>query len=97
MGLLATITLEVVNFRAYALLLVVLPYFNYTLEVVFSESVRHRLRFCLDHLNYVKMASFQFYIHLGKQKISVDGDDCDSVVGQKFSGGKGDGETLCLS
>jgi hypothetical protein len=33
-----------------------LQFFNSNLEVVFYEGVQHRLRFCLDHFNCVKMA-----------------------------------------
>jgi hypothetical protein len=35
---------------------------------VFCEGVQHRLRFCLDHLNCVKMTAFQFYFRSGKQR-----------------------------
>jgi hypothetical protein len=43
-------------------------FFKYMLEVVFCEGVRHRRRFCLDHLICAKMADFQFYLQLGKQR-----------------------------
>jgi hypothetical protein len=36
--------------------------------VVFGGGVEHRLRFCLDHLNCVKMATFQFYLQSKKQR-----------------------------
>jgi hypothetical protein len=35
---------------------------------VFSEGVQHRLRFCLDHFNCVKMAAFHFYLQSVKQR-----------------------------
>jgi hypothetical protein len=35
---------------------------------VLYNIVQHRLRFCLDHLNCVKIAAFQFNIQSGKQK-----------------------------
>jgi hypothetical protein len=35
---------------------------------VFSEGVQDRLRFYLDHLNFVKMAAFQVYLQSGKQR-----------------------------
>jgi hypothetical protein len=35
---------------------------------VFSEGVQHRLRFCLDYLDCVKMAAFQLYLQSGKQR-----------------------------
>jgi hypothetical protein len=73
LGLLATITLKVVPFRAYVPFPALLPFLNCTLEVVFCEGVQHRLRFCLEHLNCVKMAAFQFYFQSGKQKSRVGG------------------------
>jgi hypothetical protein len=35
---------------------------------VFCEGVQHRVRFCLDRLNYIKTAAFQFYLQSGKQE-----------------------------
>jgi hypothetical protein len=35
---------------------------------VFCEGVQHRLRFCLDHLNCLKRAAFQFCLQSRKQK-----------------------------
>jgi hypothetical protein len=67
LGRLATITIEVVHFRAYAPFLALLPFFKCILEVVFYECVQHSLQFCLDHLNNVKMVAFQFYLQSGKQ------------------------------
>jgi hypothetical protein len=32
------------------------------------EGVQYRLWFYLEHLNYVKMAAFHFYLQLRKQK-----------------------------
>jgi hypothetical protein len=32
------------------------------MKVVFCEGIQHRLRFCLDHINCVKMAAFPFYL-----------------------------------
>jgi hypothetical protein len=40
---------------------------------VFCEDVQRRLRFCLSHLNCVKMSAFQFYLQSGKQKRRVGG------------------------
>jgi hypothetical protein len=68
LGLLATITLEVVPFRAYAPFPALLSFFKCNLEVVFCEGVQYRLRFYLDRHNCVKMAAFQFYLQSGKQK-----------------------------
>jgi hypothetical protein len=65
LALLATFTLEVVPFRAYAPFPVLLTYFQYVLEVLLCESVWHRLRLCLDHQNCVKMPNFQFYLQWG--------------------------------
>jgi hypothetical protein len=56
LDLLATITLEVVPFRAYAPFPALLPFLKCILEDVFCEGVLHRLRFCLDHLSCAKMA-----------------------------------------
>jgi hypothetical protein len=90
LGLLAaTTTLEVVPFCAYAPIQALLPFFKHILEVVLCEGVRHRLRFCLNHLSCVKMAAFQFYLQSGKQRrVGWVGDDCHIVFGQKFPGEK---------
>jgi hypothetical protein len=66
LGLLTTITLEVVPFHVYAPFLALLPFFKCMAEVVFCESIQHCLRFCLDHLNSVKMAAFQFQSSIGE-------------------------------
>jgi hypothetical protein len=56
-------------------------------DVVFCEGVRHRLRFCLDHLSSVKMATIQFYLQSEKQrKAGWVGDGSHVVFGQKFPG-----------
>jgi hypothetical protein len=65
--LLATITFEVVTFRAYAPFPALLQFVNLILEVMFCEGLQHRLRFRLDHLSGVKMA-FQLNFQPGKQK-----------------------------
>jgi hypothetical protein len=56
---------------------------------VFRVGVQHRLWFCLDHLNRVKMAAFQFYLQSGKQKSRVGGGWQSCCFGQKFPGEKG--------
>jgi hypothetical protein len=58
-GLLATITLEIVSFHAYALFPVLLLFLKCMLEVVISEGVQYCLQLCLEHLKCVKMAAFQ--------------------------------------
>jgi hypothetical protein len=68
LGLLSTFTLEVVPFRAYAPFPVLSQIFKCILEVVFCEGVQHRLRFCLEHLNCVKMEDFQFYLQSRKKR-----------------------------
>jgi hypothetical protein len=68
LDLLATITLEVALFCAYAPFPALLPSFKCILEVTFCEVVQHRLQVCLDHLNYAKIATFQFYFQSGKQR-----------------------------
>jgi hypothetical protein len=86
MGLLANITLEVVPFRSYAPFPALLSLFKCILEVVFCEGVQHRLRLCLDHLNCVKMAAFQFHLQSGKQrKVGWLGEDSQVVFGKKKS------------
>jgi hypothetical protein len=47
---------------------------------MFCEGVQHRLRFCLDHLNCVEMAAFQFHLQSGKQKSRVGGWDEINIV-----------------
>jgi hypothetical protein len=81
LGLLATITLDLDTFRAYAPFPVLLPFLKCILEVMFCEGVQHRLRFCLDHLNCVKMGVFQFYLQSEKQKkVRWVGDDSYVVL-----------------
>jgi hypothetical protein len=63
--------------------------FKCVLKVVFCEGVQHRLRFCLDHLNCVKTAAFQFYVQSGKQKSRVGRGRQSFCFGRKFSDGKG--------
>jgi hypothetical protein len=88
LGLLAT--LDVAHFRVYASFPELLPIFKCVLEVVFCESIQHRLRFCLDHLSCVKMATFQFYFQSGKQrKVEWVGSDGHVLFGQNFLGEKG--------
>jgi hypothetical protein len=41
--------------------------FKCILQVVFCEGVQHRLRFCLDHLNCVKMAAFGSIFNWGNR------------------------------
>jgi hypothetical protein len=70
--------------------------FKSMLGVVFCEGVQHRLRFCLDHLNCVKMAFFQFYFQSGKQrKVWLVGDGSHAVSSQKSPGEKGS-VSLCV-
>jgi hypothetical protein len=67
LGLLATITLEVVPFRTYTPFPALLPLSKCILEVVFCEGIQHCLRFCLHHLSFVKTTASKFYLQLGKQ------------------------------
>jgi hypothetical protein len=53
-------TLEVVPFRVYAPFAKLLLFLKFIMEVVFYEDVQHRLRFCLDRINCLKMAAFKF-------------------------------------
>jgi hypothetical protein len=90
LDLLATITLEVVPFRAYAQFPALLSFFVCILEAVSCEGVLHRLRFCLDHLKCVKIADFQFYLQSGKQRnVWWIREDSHVVFGKKFSDEKG--------
>jgi hypothetical protein len=53
LGLLATI--DLVPFCIYAPFPALLPFSKCMLEIMFCVGVQHRLRFCLHHLNCVKM------------------------------------------
>jgi hypothetical protein len=87
LGLLATISLKVVPFHAYAPFPALMQFFKCILEAVFCESVQHRLQFCLDHHSCVKMSTFQFYLQLGKQrKVGWVGGNSHVVFSQKFPG-----------
>jgi hypothetical protein len=66
LGVLATIALEVVPFRAYVPIPALLKLFKCILEGVLCERVQHCLSLCLDHLNCVKMTAFPFYLQSGK-------------------------------
>jgi hypothetical protein len=67
--LLATITLDVVPFRAYASFPALPPcLIKYILEAVFYEAVQQRLRFCLHRLSCVKIAAFSFIFNLRNRK-----------------------------
>jgi hypothetical protein len=93
LGLLGTITLEVVSFRAYSPFPVLLPFLIASWKLCFW-GVQHRLWFYLDHLNCVKMAAFQLYLQSWKQwKLGWVGDDSRVVFGQKFPGEKGSDAT----
>jgi hypothetical protein len=55
-----------------------------------GSRVQHRLRFFIDHLSCVKMATFQFYLQSLKQrKVGWVGDDSHVDFGKKFAGEKG--------
>jgi hypothetical protein len=56
LGLPSTITLEIVPFHTHGPFPALVSFLKCILEIMFSESVQYRLRFCLDHLNCVKMA-----------------------------------------
>jgi hypothetical protein len=64
LALLATIALKVGSFREYVPFSAFFHLFKCILQVVLCEGVQHRIRFCLDHLNCVKIKGFQS----GKQK-----------------------------
>jgi hypothetical protein len=68
LGLLTTITLEVITVHMYASFPVLLPFLKCILEVVFCEGVQHHLQFYRNHLDCVKMAALQFQLQSGKQK-----------------------------
>jgi hypothetical protein len=56
---------------------------------VFCEGVQECLWFCLDHLNCVKIAAFQFYLQSGKQwKVGWVGNNSHVAFGLKFPGEK---------
>jgi hypothetical protein len=56
------------------------------MEIVFCEGVQHRLQFCLDHLNCVKMV-FLFLFSVGETEGWVG--ENHAVFGQKFPGEEG--------
>jgi hypothetical protein len=56
LSLLATVTLEVVPFLAYASFPMLPTFFKCILGVVFYEVVKRRVQFSFDHFNCVKMA-----------------------------------------
>jgi hypothetical protein len=90
LGLLATITLEVVPFRAYVPFPALLSFFKFILEVLLFKGAQHCLRFCLNHLNYIKMVAFQFYLRSGNQgTVEWGGGYIHVVFGQQFPGEKG--------
>jgi hypothetical protein len=57
----ATITLDVVPFHAYAIFICIL-------EVVFCEGVQHCLQLFLDHLNCKKWRPFSFIFNRGNRE-----------------------------
>jgi hypothetical protein len=90
LGLLATITLEVVSVRAYAVFPELLLFVEVILEAVFCESVQHRLRFCLDHLS-CQNGGISILSSIGETK-KVKGPSQASRLGggrQSFPGEKG--------
>jgi hypothetical protein len=89
LSLLATITLKVVSFRAYAPFPALLPFLKCILDVVFRKGIQHRLRFCLDYLYCVKLATFHFYLQSGKHKSTVVGNNSHVAFGERFPCGKG--------
>jgi hypothetical protein len=69
-GALVTTTVQVVLFSAYSSSPTLLQFLNASWKSCFL------LRFCIDHLNYVNMAVFQFYLQSGKQKKVAWGQVC---------------------
>jgi hypothetical protein len=53
---------------------------------VSCENVQHRLRFCLNHLNCVKMEDFQFYPQSDRQiKVTVNNNTfCFATIDKVF-------------
>jgi hypothetical protein len=77
LGILGT-TLEVV-FPAC------LPFLKRILEVMFCGDVQQHVWFCLDHVNRVKMAAFQFSLNRGTRKIGWVGGRQSCCFRQKNS------------
>jgi hypothetical protein len=89
LGLPATITLEVVPFRAYGPIPMLLPVFKYMLEIVFLEGLQQRLRFHVDHLN-CENGGFSVLISIrGNGKVRWVGDDSRVGFCQKLPRGEG--------
>jgi hypothetical protein len=56
---------------------------------MFCVGVQHGLRFCLHHLNYVKIAAFSVLFSIGETgKGRIGGDDSHVALGQKYPGEK---------
>jgi hypothetical protein len=88
-GLLATIAPEVAPFSEYEQFPAFLKFFKCILEVVFCESVQHRLRFCLHDLDYVLNGDLSAIYSIGEtEKRRVMGDDRHVIFGRKFPGEK---------
>jgi hypothetical protein len=68
LGLLATITLEVVLFCTYASFPVLLPFFKCILEVMLCEGIQHRLRFCHDTSIVSEWQPLSFIFNQGNRK-----------------------------
>jgi hypothetical protein len=66
--LLAIVILEVVPFLSYATFPAFLQLFKCIAEVTFCGGVQHRMRFSLDYLSFVEMASFQSSLQSEKQR-----------------------------
>jgi hypothetical protein len=79
LGLLATITLNAVTFRAYAPFPALMPFLIASWK---SFSVRVFGTTCLDHL----MAVFSSIFNQANRKVGWVGDDSHVAFGQKFPG-----------
>jgi hypothetical protein len=80
---------EAVPFCAHASFQVLLPFFKCILEVFLCEGVQHCLLFFLDHLSCVKMAPFNSYLQLEKErKLRWVGDDSHVFCKKKIPGEK---------
>jgi hypothetical protein len=88
-GLLTTITLEVVPFHAIAPFSAILALFKCILGVLFCEGVQHRLRFYSITSPLPKWRPFSSIFNRGNRKLGWVEDNSRLISGQKFPGKKG--------
>jgi hypothetical protein len=84
LGLLASITLEIIPFCAYALFSVLLPIFKCILEVMFCEGVSTAYDPACITSVVSKWRLFSFIFNRRNRKVRSVGDNSHDVFGKKF-------------